>query len=274
MNAVRVLSHHYYSSDDSDLDADAGSLAETADLPSTATSSPNQTSTSVSSRHLTFYPNGPTLHVSESLNGAYGSHVWPSALVLAAYVHSQAASFRGKDVLELGCGTGVPGLLCGALGASNVLLTDVPTQGVLENLACSVNGNDLQDTCAVWPLVWGRLPVAFPDARRRFDWLLGADVFYDPALFEDLLATVAWILTRRSNEGARFVTTYQERSSRRSVEHILVRYGLRAKTVDKNAFGGWGEAWTAPGKEDDDGTIARTVGSVVCLVIEIDAAPG
>jgi hypothetical protein len=52
-----------------------------------------------------------------------GGAVWDAAVVLAQYVTSLGAALRGARVLELGAGTGVPGLAAARLGA-DVTLTD------------------------------------------------------------------------------------------------------------------------------------------------------
>ena len=51
--------------------------------------------------------------------------VWDCALVLAKFldIHFEKGFFRGKSVLEVGCGLGVPGMAASVLGAT-VLLTD------------------------------------------------------------------------------------------------------------------------------------------------------
>jgi hypothetical protein len=46
----------------------------------------------------------------------YGLFMWPSALVLAHYVAAERRSIHGKVVLELGCGTGLPGILAALCG--------------------------------------------------------------------------------------------------------------------------------------------------------------
>src|SRR6476661_8645367 len=51
----------------------------------------------------------------------YWAELWPSALALADVVASR--DVRGLDVLELGCGLGVPSLVA-ARGGARVLATD------------------------------------------------------------------------------------------------------------------------------------------------------
>nr|KAJ3420334.1 hypothetical protein HK105_005799 [Polyrhizophydium stewartii] len=147
-------------------------------------------------------------------------------------------------VLELGAGTGLAGLVLARLGvASQVVLTDHPAlDRVLGNLRDSVRLNGLDGAgvpsagradVLVRPLAWGDFAtgeMADLVGESGFDVILGADVMYDPKDFEALLATVAFVL-ERSPPHAVFVTAYQERSSRRSVQALLDKWGLRARQV-------------------------------------------
>ncbi|KAL2919640.1 hypothetical protein HK105_200554 [Polyrhizophydium stewartii] len=175
---------------------------------------------------------------------AFGCYTWPSALVLAATVFCGRTQLRGMRVLELGAGTGLAGLVLARLGvASQVVLTDHPAlDRVLGNLRDSVRLNGLDGAgvpsagradVLVRPLAWGDFAtgeMADLVGESGFDVILGADVMYDPKDFEALLATVAFVL-ERSPPHAVFVTAYQERSSRRSVQALLDKWGLRARQV-------------------------------------------
>ncbi len=46
----------------------------------------------------------------------YGVALWPAAIVLAHEVASRADQLRGKRILELGAGTGLPGIVGASLG--------------------------------------------------------------------------------------------------------------------------------------------------------------
>jgi len=48
----------------------------------------------------------------------YGVALWPAALALAHEVAARAGEFRGKKVLELGAGTGLPGIVAASVGAA------------------------------------------------------------------------------------------------------------------------------------------------------------
>ncbi|CAM9777382.1 unnamed protein product, partial [Ectocarpus sp. 6 AP-2014] len=50
---------------------------------------------------------------------------WDCSLVLAKYLDQRPEEVRGKRVLELGCGVGLPGVAAAVVGATEVILTDM-----------------------------------------------------------------------------------------------------------------------------------------------------
>ncbi|CBN76293.1 conserved unknown protein [Ectocarpus siliculosus] len=50
---------------------------------------------------------------------------WDCSLVLAKYLEQRPEEVRGKRVLELGCGVGLPGVAAAVVGATEVILTDM-----------------------------------------------------------------------------------------------------------------------------------------------------
>jgi predicted nicotinamide N-methyase len=59
-------------------------------------------------------------------NVPYGVALWPSAIALAHELAARAESgeLTGKRVLELGSGTGLPGIVAAAVGGADVVQTD------------------------------------------------------------------------------------------------------------------------------------------------------
>src|SRR5262245_8838251 len=76
------------------------------------------------------------LHHSDRV-APYGVVLWPAAIALAHEIAVRAAEFRGKTVLELGAGTGLPGMAAAALGAE-VVQTD---RSELITHVCRQNGS-------------------------------------------------------------------------------------------------------------------------------------
>ncbi|CBY24339.1 unnamed protein product [Oikopleura dioica] len=67
--------------------------------------------------------NGKTLKISQQYVGDVGGVVWDSALVLNGFLENISGKIKGKNILELGAGTGVTGLIAAYFGA-RVSITD------------------------------------------------------------------------------------------------------------------------------------------------------
>src|SRR5690606_15160036 len=97
----------------------------------------------------------------------YGGALWPSAIALAHEIAARAAEFRGRSVLELGAGTGLPGIVAASLGA-RMIQTDCDE---LALQLCRRNGRrnglgSVEYRLADWT-TWGD--------DRRHDWIIGSD---------------------------------------------------------------------------------------------------
>ncbi len=104
----------------------------------------------------------------------YGFLLWESAVGLATKLTQQAAQVQGKQVLELGAGVGLPGLVARNLGA-HVRQTDYQADALaLAEWNAQQNGiTSIETFLADWR-TW-RHP-------SRYDLILGADILYDASL--------------------------------------------------------------------------------------------
>jgi methyltransferase-like protein 23 len=104
----------------------------------------------------------------------YGVLLWPAAIALAHDLAARGDELRGARVLELGAGTGLPGIVAASLGA-RVVQTD---RQELAMSVCRRNGE--------------RNGVAGIDIRRvdwtewedgeRYDWIIGSDILYGESM--------------------------------------------------------------------------------------------
>ena len=100
----------------------------------------------------------------------YGVALWPSAIALAHEIAARGNQDSRLNVLELGAGTGLPGIVAASLGA-RVAQTD--KQSAALHL-CRLNGerNDVKGVdyrLADWA-EW--------NDTTRYDWIIGADILY------------------------------------------------------------------------------------------------
>jgi predicted nicotinamide N-methyase len=108
----------------------------------------------------------------------YGVVLWPAAIALAHDVAARADALGGRRVLELGAGTGLPGIVAASLGA-RVVQTD---RHELALAVCRRNGArngvaGVEYRLADWA-AW--------DDPARYDWIVGSDVLYGAAMHPHL----------------------------------------------------------------------------------------
>ena len=117
----------------------------------------------------------------------YWAELWPSAHVLAADL--AARDLRGRRVVELGCGVGLPSVVA-ALGGADVLATDWYDEAlrfVAWNAAAA--GAEV----VTLPMDWSAPPPGLL-ARPPADLVVGADVLYEERNGPALAALVPRIL--------------------------------------------------------------------------------
>ncbi|PRW20580.1 hypothetical protein C2E21_8960 [Chlorella sorokiniana] len=122
-----------------------------------------------------------------------GLDVWPASIALCNYLSAHASLVAGAAVCELGAGMGLPGLLCAALGARHVLLTDYEPV-VVAQIQQNADLNAVAASCAYLALDWFNLAPLAPEQRHAFDLLLLADVIYAAAVVGPLVTTLRALL--------------------------------------------------------------------------------
>jgi predicted nicotinamide N-methyase len=110
----------------------------------------------------------------------YWADLWHSAIGLADYILKDPSIGPGKQVLELGCGLGLPGMAAGKKGAE-VILTDYLSEALelaellwLENLSTPADCRRLD---------WREI-----EPELKPDFVLAADVVYEERNYEPVLS--------------------------------------------------------------------------------------
>lgn len=107
----------------------------------------------------------------------YGIVLWPGAIALAHEVALR--SFEGKRVLELGAGTGLPGIVAASLGARVVQTDRQPVALFLSKKNAERNGVSTIEHRDADFRTW-------QDAAK-YDCILGADILYADGLHAPLM---------------------------------------------------------------------------------------
>ncbi|CAH8316791.1 unnamed protein product [Eruca vesicaria subsp. sativa] len=144
----------------------------------------------------------------------------PTTSPLASTLSSTSPTM---NILELGSGTGVVGIAAAITLSANVTVTDLPH--VLENLRFNADAN--AETVArfggevhVAPLRWGEDGDVEVVMGRGVDLVVASDVVYHDHLYEPLLKTLRFMVTRMRLDGGKrlvFVMAHLRRWKKESV---------------------------------------------------------
>lgn len=159
------------------------------------------------------------------------AEIWPAARALARYIWKNA-DMAGQTVLELGSGLGLPGVVCGMKGAK-VTFSDYNAEAV--NL--SLNNARLNKVDAVGHLGDWRSFVL----GKKFDWIIGSDVFYDPKLNPYVLNIFRKNL---KTEGRILMSHQRRRHTYEFVEQVGRELGMtdtREDTVERDEESVYGQ---------------------------------
>ena len=117
----------------------------------------------------------------ESLGWGYWDRIWPSEVALSEYLIHQffPTKLKGVKVLEIGCGTGLAGVVAAQLGASTMFSDMVPIALEAVKETCQLNHLSNFDMCT---LDWSEKI----ESKERYDLVLGSEVFYDEGILADI----------------------------------------------------------------------------------------
>jgi hypothetical protein len=126
-----------------------------------------------------------------------GQILWPVSVLLAHYLASERGQslLKGRRVVELGAGCGLPSLVACHFGASVVVTdgNDIVLDLLKENIA-NVKSQQPSADITARHLIWGKRSHLDPLSRHPIDVIVAADVVQWPSVVEPLLQTVKALL--------------------------------------------------------------------------------
>ena len=154
----------------------------------------------------------------------YWAHLWVGATALARYLADPAAELRGRSVLDLGCGVGLPGLVAAARGAEVWFADREPA--ALEFVTASIERNGFR-TCRTVAVDFVR-----DRPERRFDVVIGAEIVYEPAAYAPLAA----FLDEAVVPGGELLLTDAFRADAATFFAVLERRGFRGRRLPRREW--------------------------------------
>ncbi|GKY90519.1 hypothetical protein MPSEU_000025600 [Mayamaea pseudoterrestris] len=152
---------------------------------------------------------GHKQELGQTLNST-GLTLWRASNILCDFMLLHAADYVvNKNIIELGAGLGLCGILASHLGASSVILTDGDTD-TLDNCRANVATNcNVGMNVSCRQLVWGRRVDEFVHTLGQYDVVMGADIIYLEQVLEPLfLQTIPKLL----KDDGTFLLAYARRN--------------------------------------------------------------
>ncbi|KAK2012225.1 nicotinamide N-methyltransferase [Colletotrichum eremochloae] len=143
-------------------------------------------------------------------------HLWNGSRVVSDYFEADPSRVRGRTVLELGAGAGLPSLTAGILGARRVVVSDFPDVDIVQTMQKNVDeAGDLEGVVVPRGYVWGAdvaplLEVLPGGPEARFDVMVLADLLFRHSEHGKLVDTIWNALARERGAVAYvFFTSYR-----------------------------------------------------------------
>jgi predicted nicotinamide N-methyase len=157
----------------------------------------------------------------------YWAELWPSGVALARAVEVRA--LRGRSVVELGCGLGLPAIAA-ALAGGRVLATDWSPAAVARTADnARRNGAQLETLVCSWA------DPAPLHARAPFELVLASDVLYESRDVAPLLALLASIV---APGGEAWIADPGRASADRFLERAAAAFAIETASVAEIPNGG------------------------------------
>mmetsp|Transcript_23206 Transcript_23206/g.34055 ORF Transcript_23206/g.34055 Transcript_23206/m.34055 type:complete len:241 (-) Transcript_23206:54-776(-) len=166
-----------------------------------------------------------------------GQKLWCGSLAVMEYLLDHRDFIRDCNILELGAGTGVVGMLCQRLGSGQVYLTDNDVRSIA-HMTQDIQTNSVDAT--VVPLDWFNFDVSvldreIPTLFQKQVRLLAGDVLYKHDLIRPFFSVVSQVLSR---PGTKMILCHVPRAGvdQSNVITAAESHGLKICALDREQW--------------------------------------
>lgn len=149
----------------------------------------------------------------------YFADLWPSARALALHLQTRFESLVGMQVMELGCGLGLPAIVAAMMGGG-VTASDFHPDN-LPYLRANADLNGIETLRAI------QMDWRHPDTSQQYDLMLGSDLLYEQQQVETLIACIRKLL----RPGGTLLLADPMRQQLQSAFDELTTHGLEPELV-------------------------------------------
>ena len=138
-----------------------------------------------------------------------GQVIWPAAPLLSYFLLTKYGQdiIKGRNIVELGAGVGVPGLICAQFAPFVVLTDHNPASLRLLAQNAAINQQSCLTNVSVASLDWdSQVPM---DLVSKFDIVIGADLVFSTLVVTSLFSTAKNLLA--SHPAALFILSHVSR---------------------------------------------------------------
>eukprot|EP00127_Corallochytrium_limacisporum_P004238 Clim_evm183s157 gene=Clim_evmTU183s157 len=174
--------------------------------------------------HLTYHILGKTVSIEHDRDpigkGETGMHLWAAGIRLADWLVENAGELRSQSVLELGAGVGLTSVVLAACIANKGACTTDCSADVLNVLQANMEQNGVSpvrfphapnyDPAGGTKVVVSPLDWCSDDPPAGWDYLVGADIIYDPKVVPQLAAFCGKFVRQRPGAKAVIFATLRQ----------------------------------------------------------------